>query len=60
VTVRTLARTYGASETQLALPAAREEAEDGRLAHLIGPIVAIDNGNRVMVSRRIPSGGHTP
>ncbi|MFI5553351.1 carboxymuconolactone decarboxylase family protein [Streptomyces sp. NPDC051738] len=30
-----------------------------RLAHLIGLIVAINSWNRVMVSRRIPPGGHT-
>lgn len=34
--------------------------DDRRLAHLIGLIVAINNWNRVMVSRRIPPGGHTP
>lgn len=31
-----------------------------RLAHLIGLIVAINGWNRMMVSRRIPPGGHTP
>jgi AhpD family alkylhydroperoxidase len=31
-----------------------------RLAHLIGLIVAINNWNRLMVSRRIPPGGYTP
>ncbi|GAA4068273.1 carboxymuconolactone decarboxylase family protein [Streptomyces shaanxiensis] len=31
-----------------------------RLAHLIGLIVAINSWNRMMVSRRIPPGGHTP
>ncbi|MFC8514109.1 carboxymuconolactone decarboxylase family protein [Streptomyces sp. NPDC057257] len=30
------------------------------LAHLIGLIVAINNWNRVMVSRRVPPGGYTP
>ncbi|MFF5754456.1 carboxymuconolactone decarboxylase family protein [Streptomyces longwoodensis] len=30
------------------------------LAHLIGLVVAINNWNRVMVSRRIPPGGYTP
>jgi alkylhydroperoxidase family enzyme len=30
-----------------------------QLAHLIGLIVAINSWNRVMVSRRIPPGGHT-
>ncbi|MDN0195255.1 carboxymuconolactone decarboxylase family protein [Streptomyces sp. S.PNR 29] len=34
--------------------------DDVRLAHLIGLIVAINNWNRMMVSRRIPPGGHTP
>ncbi|MFF0010512.1 carboxymuconolactone decarboxylase family protein [Streptomyces sp. NPDC005374] len=34
--------------------------DDRRLAHLIGLIVAINNWNRVMVSRRIPPGGRTP
>ncbi|MET9383786.1 carboxymuconolactone decarboxylase family protein [Streptomyces sp. NPDC002928] len=32
--------------------------DDGRLAHLIGLIVAINNWNRVMVSRRVPPGGY--
>ncbi|CAM5701020.1 carboxymuconolactone decarboxylase family protein [Streptomyces fumanus] len=32
----------------------------GELAHLIGLIAAINNWNRVMVSRRIPPGGYTP
>ncbi len=30
------------------------------LAHLIGLVVAINNWNRVMVTRRIPPGGYTP
>ncbi|ANS67430.1 hypothetical protein SLINC_5206 [Streptomyces lincolnensis] len=30
----------------------------GQLAHLVGLIAAINNWNRVMVSRRIPPGGH--
>ncbi|MGW3725922.1 carboxymuconolactone decarboxylase family protein [Streptomyces sp. NPDC000851] len=34
--------------------------DDVRLAHLIGLVVAINNWNRVMVSRRIPPGGYTP
>ncbi len=34
--------------------------DDSRLAHLIGLIVAINNWNRVMVSRRVPPGGYTP
>jgi AhpD family alkylhydroperoxidase len=33
--------------------------DDVRLAHLIALIAAINNWNRVMVSRRIPPGGHT-
>ncbi len=33
---------------------------DAELAHLVGLIVAINNWNRVMVSRRIPPGGYTP
>ena len=33
--------------------------DDVRLAHLIGLIIAINNWNRVMVSRRVPPGGHT-
>ncbi|MFF4837659.1 carboxymuconolactone decarboxylase family protein [Streptomyces sp. NPDC001315] len=32
--------------------------DNGRLAHLIGLIVAINNWNRVMVSRRVPPGGY--
>ncbi|MGI5428132.1 carboxymuconolactone decarboxylase family protein [Streptomyces sp. CA-179760] len=34
--------------------------DEARLAHLIGLVVAINNWNRVMVSRRIPPGGYTP
>ncbi|WP_328432022.1 MULTISPECIES: carboxymuconolactone decarboxylase family protein [unclassified Streptomyces] len=34
--------------------------DDGRLAHLVGLIVAINNWNRMMVSRRTPPGGCTP
>ncbi|WP_405950106.1 carboxymuconolactone decarboxylase family protein [Streptomyces prunicolor] len=32
--------------------------DEGRLAHLIGLITAINNWNRVMVSRRIEPGGY--
>ncbi|MDQ0599479.1 AhpD family alkylhydroperoxidase [Streptomyces canus] len=39
---------------------AAKHFDDSGLAHLIGLIVAINNWNRVMVSRRIPPGGHTP
>jgi AhpD family alkylhydroperoxidase len=39
---------------------AAKHFEEGRLAHLVGLIVAINNWNRVMVSRRIPPGGYTP
>ncbi|MES5816504.1 carboxymuconolactone decarboxylase family protein [Streptomyces sp. RG80] len=38
---------------------AAQHFDDVRLAHLTGLIVAINNWNRVMVSRRIPPGGHT-
>ena len=34
--------------------------DDTRLAHLVGLIIAINNWNRMMVSRRIPPKGHTP
>ncbi|MFF4524874.1 carboxymuconolactone decarboxylase family protein [Streptomyces bluensis] len=34
--------------------------DDVRLAHLVAVITAINNWNRVMVSRRIPPGGYTP
>jgi AhpD family alkylhydroperoxidase len=34
--------------------------DEVRLAHLIGLVVAINNWNRLMVSRRIPPGGYTP
>ncbi|MFI6441051.1 carboxymuconolactone decarboxylase family protein [Streptomyces sp. NPDC050759] len=40
--------------------AAARHFDDGQLAHLIGLIVAINNWNRVMVSRRIPAGGYRP
>ncbi|MFF1292048.1 MULTISPECIES: carboxymuconolactone decarboxylase family protein [unclassified Streptomyces] len=39
---------------------AAKQFDDSGLAHLMGLIVAINNWNRVMVSRRIPPGGHTP
>jgi AhpD family alkylhydroperoxidase len=39
---------------------AAEHFDDRQLAHLIGLVVAINNWNRVMVSRRIPPGGYTP
>jgi AhpD family alkylhydroperoxidase len=92
----TAARELGASERQLDMVAAWEEAEgvfdereraalalteavtvltegfvpdqvyaravahfdEGQLAHLIGLITAINNWNRVMVSRRIEPGGY--
>ncbi|WP_262056121.1 carboxymuconolactone decarboxylase family protein [Streptomyces sp. STR69] len=37
---------------------AAEHFTEGRLAHLIGLITAINNWNRVMVSRRIEPGGY--
>ncbi|MEV3911255.1 carboxymuconolactone decarboxylase family protein [Streptomyces canus] len=39
---------------------AAKQFDDGQLAHLIGLVVAINNWNRVMVSRRIPPGGYRP
>lgn len=39
---------------------AAKHFDDERLAHLVGLVVAINNWNRVMVSRRIPPGGHRP
>ncbi|QOV36098.1 carboxymuconolactone decarboxylase family protein [Streptomyces ferrugineus] len=39
---------------------AAEHFDESQLAHLIGLIVAINNWNRVMVTRRIPPGGYTP
>ncbi|MFR0357796.1 carboxymuconolactone decarboxylase family protein [Streptomyces sediminimaris] len=39
---------------------AAEHFDEARLAHLIALIVAINNWNRVMVSRRVPPGGYTP
>ncbi|MFF5494935.1 carboxymuconolactone decarboxylase family protein [Streptomyces aquilus] len=38
---------------------AAKHFDDTELAHLIGLVVAINNWNRVMVSRRIPPGGQT-
>jgi AhpD family alkylhydroperoxidase len=34
--------------------------DDTGLAHLVGLVVAINNWNRVMVSRRVPPGGYIP
>ncbi|KKD04659.1 carboxymuconolactone decarboxylase family protein [Streptomyces sp. WM6386] len=39
---------------------AAKHFDDSGLAHLTGLIVAINNWNRVMVSRRVPPEGHTP
>jgi AhpD family alkylhydroperoxidase len=39
---------------------AAEHFDPPRLAHLVALIVAINNWNRVMVSRRVPPGGYTP
>ncbi|MFE7167384.1 carboxymuconolactone decarboxylase family protein [Streptomyces sp. NPDC057616] len=39
---------------------AAKHFDESRLAHLVALIVAINNWNRVMVSRRIPPGGYTP
>ncbi|MFD5334797.1 carboxymuconolactone decarboxylase family protein [Streptomyces hawaiiensis] len=39
---------------------AAKHFDEVRLAHLLGLIVAINNWNRVMVSRRIAPGGYTP
>ena len=39
---------------------AAKHFDEVRLAHLLALIVAVNNWNRVMVSRRIPPGGHTP
>ncbi|MBC9730925.1 carboxymuconolactone decarboxylase family protein [Streptomyces sp. TRM68367] len=39
---------------------AAKHFDDAQLAHLVGLIAAINNWNRVMVSRRIPPGGYTP
>ncbi|MFF7353401.1 MULTISPECIES: carboxymuconolactone decarboxylase family protein [Streptomyces] len=34
--------------------------DESELAHLIGLITAINGWNRIMVSRRVPPGGHQP
>ncbi|MEV0737206.1 carboxymuconolactone decarboxylase family protein [Streptomyces sp. NPDC050549] len=39
---------------------AAEHFDDVRLAHLVGLVTAINNWNRVMVSRRIEPGGYRP
>ncbi|CAL9483035.1 carboxymuconolactone decarboxylase family protein [Streptomyces sp. enrichment culture] len=39
---------------------AAQHFDDGKLAHLIGLITAINSWNRLMVARRIPPGGYTP
>jgi AhpD family alkylhydroperoxidase len=39
---------------------AAKHFDDAQLAHLIGLITAINNWNRVMVSRRIEPGGYRP
>ncbi|WP_343243730.1 carboxymuconolactone decarboxylase family protein [Streptomyces sp. SID13726] len=39
---------------------AAKHFDESQLAHLVGLIVAINNWNRVMVSRRTPPGGHQP
>jgi alkylhydroperoxidase family enzyme len=39
---------------------AAKHFDEARLAHLIALVVAINNWNRVMVSRRVPPGGYTP
>ena len=39
---------------------AAKHFDDRQLAHLIGLAVAINNWNRVMVSRRVAPGGYTP
>ncbi|MFD6172148.1 carboxymuconolactone decarboxylase family protein [Streptomyces coeruleorubidus] len=39
---------------------AAKHFDEAELAHLTGLAVAINNWNRVMVSRRIPPGGYTP
>ncbi|WP_369171883.1 hypothetical protein AB5J49_29565 [Streptomyces sp. R28] len=43
-----------------ALADAAQHFDDSELAHLTGLIVAINNWNRVMVTRRIAPGGYTP
>jgi AhpD family alkylhydroperoxidase len=39
---------------------AAKHFDEAGLAHLVGLVVAINNWNRVMVSRRIPPGSDTP
>jgi AhpD family alkylhydroperoxidase len=39
---------------------AAKHFDDRRLAHLVGLVVAINNWNRVMVSRRVAPGGYAP
>ncbi|MFD7131266.1 carboxymuconolactone decarboxylase family protein [Streptomyces sp. NPDC059894] len=39
---------------------AAKHFDDVRLAHLVALITAINNWNRVMVTRRIPPGGYRP
>ncbi|MFH8804430.1 carboxymuconolactone decarboxylase family protein [Streptomyces sp. NPDC017936] len=39
---------------------AAEHFDETRLAHLVALVVAVNNWNRVMVSRRVPPGGHRP
>ncbi|WP_338782644.1 carboxymuconolactone decarboxylase family protein [Streptomyces sp. DG1A-41] len=39
---------------------AAKHFDEARLAHLIGLVVAINNWNRLMVSRRVPPRGYTP
>ncbi|MFF7274491.1 carboxymuconolactone decarboxylase family protein [Streptomyces griseorubiginosus] len=39
---------------------AAKHFDDRQLAHLIGLVVAINNWNRVMVSRRVAPGGYAP
>jgi AhpD family alkylhydroperoxidase len=39
---------------------AAKHFDETRLAHLIALVVAINNWNRVMVSRRVPPVGYTP
>jgi AhpD family alkylhydroperoxidase len=39
---------------------AAQHFDEAQLAHLLGLIVAINNWNRMMVSRRIPPGGYEP
>ena len=39
---------------------AAKHFDDRQLAHLVGLVVAINNWNRVMVSRRVAPGGYAP